>query len=393
MKRKINPNFSHLVKSIREGYSGAQLEGSSRSQKTWSSIDFIIYLCTRIETNCKFIITRETFNSFKTTLYEDFNRRLPMFGISSPFAEVENVTRFNLFGSTIHLMGADTPIKFEGAGSDYFWMNEILDQPKSVFDQLEQRCRKFWWCDYNPKAYQHWVYDSLNNRPDINFLHTTFKDNPNISIPERRKILSYEPTTENIKNGTADEYRWNVYGLGLRSSREGVIFKNWKEGEFNDTLPYGYGLDFGSRDPDAMVKVAIDRANKKIYVKELIYQNELSTGQLFELINKVTETGKLIVADSAGTRTIQDLKGGKLNVIPVVKTPIVDGIRLMQDYELIISPESVNLKNELRDYVWLEKKGEIPSDVNNHLIDSLRYYVTTIIKPQPLFKGHKTLHY
>jgi len=219
-KRAISPNFAYLTKSLDEGKRGAILEGSSRSTKTWGGIDFLMFLCTKIEKRATIIIVRETYTSFKTTLYNDFNRRLPDYGISSPFIEKRDVDAFWLFGNKITLMGCDRPDKFEGATNDYFWMNEMLDQPRVVFDQLEQRNQKFWWGDYNPKYHDHWVYDNICKRDDVGFLHTTYLDNPFVSPGEKAKILGYEPTPYNIEQGTADEFRWRVYGLGLRGSHK-----------------------------------------------------------------------------------------------------------------------------------------------------------------------------
>ena len=46
-------------------------------------------------------------------------------------------------------------------------------------------------------------------------------------------------------------------------------------------------------------------------------------------------------------------------------------ISLLQDYDLIISPESINLIKELNNYCWLEKKSSTPVDKHNHLMNSM----------------------
>ncbi|MCU7583729.1 PBSX family phage terminase large subunit, partial [Riemerella anatipestifer] len=68
---------------------------------------------------------------------------------------------------------------------------------------------------------------------------------------------------------------------------EGVIFTNWKEGDFDTSIPYCYGQDYGfSIDPDTLVKVAIDHKRKIIYADEKYYgNNQLSTDDLY-LLNK-----------------------------------------------------------------------------------------------------------
>ena len=46
----------------------------------------------------------------------------------------------------------------------------------------------------------------------------------------------------------------------------------------------------------------------------------------------------------------------------------------MQDYDIIVDPESLNLIKELNNYRWLDK-GNKPCDNFNHLIDALRYVI------------------
>jgi PBSX family phage terminase large subunit len=243
----INPNLKHLVKSYNEGKRGAVLEGSSRSGKTWSSVDFIIFEASKPGVRHTFNIVKETYNSFKTTIYEDFNRRLPDFGIQSPFESAKEVSSFFLFGSKINLMGADKSSTKHGVGSDFTWINESLDVGKPVFDQLEMRCRRFWWMDYNPKVTDHYVYNQVCNRDDVAFLKTTFLDNPFISKTEKDKILGYEDTPRNRANGTVDTYMWDVYGMGKRAARIGLIFPNitWID-RFPENVDHVvYGMDFG----------------------------------------------------------------------------------------------------------------------------------------------------
>jgi phage terminase large subunit len=43
------------------------------------------------------------------------------------------------------------------------------------------------------------------------------------------------------------------------------------------------------------------------------------------------------------------------------------------DYKLIVCGPSPNLKTELNNYIWNDKKAGIPIDKFNHLIDPLRY--------------------
>ena len=103
----------------------------------------------------------------------------------------------------------------------------------------------------------------------------------------------------------------------------------------------------------------------------------LTTSQIYQL-NKQHCLDSLIVADSAEPRLISELQSAGLNIVPAIKGQgsVTYGIALLQDYDLIVTPESINLIKELNNYCWLEKKSNTPIDAHNHLLDALRYSVS-----------------
>jgi phage terminase large subunit len=165
-----------------------------------------------------------------------------------------------------------------------------------------------------------------------------------------------------------------------------VIYPNWSYGEFDTSLPHGFGLDFGFHpDPDAMVKIAIDEKNRKIYAKECFYQNNLQISELKQEVKFYAKPHELIIADSADPRMISELRSSGLNVKGVVKAEgsVTEGIRLVQDYDIITDKDSINLVKELRNHTWNDKKAGIPNKGFNHLLSGIRYYAqsTTARKP------------
>jgi phage terminase large subunit len=82
---------------------------------------------------------------------------------------------------------------------------------------------------------------------------------------------------------------------------------------------------------------------------------------------------ELIVADCAENRLIFDLQSD-FNIKPVKKTgTVAQWLRLMQDYEMIITERSHNLAKEFSNYSWSDERAGIPIDAFNHGIDSGRY--------------------
>ena len=385
MSRKINKNLIQLRKSYNSGQSGCVLEGSSRSGKTYSSIDFLVYLASRLEIKGTLNIIKETYNSFKTTLYEDFKRRLPQFGIKSPFDyDIQDIQTFKIFDLKINLIGADKPSKFHGASCDFMWINESVHVAKKIFDQGEMRCRKFWWMDYNPSFEKHYIYDTVIPRPDVDYLKTTYEDNDFISEKELNKILSYDPNNpDNIKNGTADAYMWNVYGLGKRTAQKGLVFKQWFEyTELNEDYDYLtlFGIDWGGNDPTTLIEVNFRRDKPEMYIKEHLYQPLILNNDLATLIKEVNPNNVEVVCDSARKDPRFELMNHGINAIGATKGQgsIIDGIRNMQQYKIFIHTDSENAKNEFNTYRYVvdqktDKVLNVPEDDNNHIIDPARY--------------------
>ena len=234
----------------------------------------------------------------------------------------------------------------------------------------------------NPATKEHFIYkkffedkgiESGTNliKGDTTYIHTTYLDNiQNLSE-------SFIAQIENIKNRRPEKYKHQILG-GWLDKAEGVIFNNWTIGKYENVGTTVYGQDFGfSNDPTTLIECNIDASNKRIYINERYSLQALTTSQIYQL-NKQHCLDSLIVADSAEPRLINELQTLGLNIVPTIKGQgsVTYGISLLQDYDLIITPESINLIKEMNNYCWLEKKSNTPIDKHNHLIDALRYAVS-----------------
>lgn len=344
-------------------------QGSTGSSKTWSLLQLLYLIAKQSEEGLVISITSYALPHLKMGAIRDFDKILIEFGVNP--GDICNKTEniYKVGKSIIEFFGIEGNLaKVHGPRRDILFINEANKKiTYDIFDQMHTRTRVCTFLDYNPTA-EFWVHTEVMPNFKHNYIHSTWRDNPYLSETEKQKILGkYD------KKGFENWVK--VYGEGEIGILEGQIFVNWTFGEFDNTLPYGYGLDFGYHpDPDAMVKVAIDEKRKKIYLDECFYNTGQSTADLRQaVISSKEKPEDLVVADCADPRMIKELKG--LNVHAVTKDGSVsEWIKIMLEYEIISTETSYNLMRERDNYIWSDKKAGIPIDAFNHLIDAWRYY-------------------
>lgn len=253
--------YNHQIKD--NSFSGIYLlEGGSRSGKTFDIIRFLYVWANAVSkrgVSGKFLVTRETMVDLKMSAYLDFIDFLKYINVYDLSKHNRSDHVYKIGNIDFFFVGADNPEKFKGPQWLGCWVNEAIPYfSKDAFDQIDQRTTGFKIIDYNPKVLNHWVY-KIQNRPDTKFIHSTITKNPFAPEAAAKRIFGYEPTPENVKYGTADQTKWEIYGLGKRGGYSGLVYPNWtkitKEPESMQTL--GYGLDFGfANDPTAAVEIS-----------------------------------------------------------------------------------------------------------------------------------------
>jgi phage terminase large subunit len=347
-------------------------EGGTRSSKTYSLAQLAYTIAIQGITPIIFSIVSETMPHLRKGVMRDFFSFLKAHNLyfEKDHNKSDNIYQVNK--SIIEFFSVDTPGKVHGPERDYLFVNELQYIDYDTFFHLAQRTRKQIFADWNPVS-EFWVYEQFINNPqykeDITVVHSTLLDNPFLAEEIKKDIYLRAERDENYKQ---------VYLLGKIGKLEGVIYPNWSYGEFDESLPYGFGLDFGFHpDPDAMVKVAVDEHRRRIYAKECFYLNNLQISDLRKEVKLYARSHELIVADSADPRMISELKNTPLNIKGVEKKEgsVIEGIRLVQDYDIITDKDSLNLVKELRNHTWNDKKAGIPNKGFNHLLSGVRYYI------------------
>lgn len=367
---KANPNFVYLKAKVPK-QRVTLLQGGTRSGKTYSIVYYIIWLCrTYKDAGLEIDICRDTFTALKSTAWKDFKDVLLQHGLYHPDYHHKSDHAYILFGNQINYYGADNPDKIHGRARDILWINEAHQFPEETIDQLFPRTRYRIIADYNPALpVEHWLDPYIEKYPPC---ITTYKNNPHLTKSQ----------IADIESKITNQYWWKVYGTGERATPTGAVFNNWTIGDFVDQELSGYGQDYGfSQDPSTLIRVAINKNQKKIYLQECFWEIGLNTGQLFDL-NRQHANNELIVGDSAEPRLIHELHSRGLNIIESEKGTgsVTAGISIMSEYEIIIDGKSRNLIKEFSNYQWLDKTNKTtPKDAWNHGIDAARYYIYKIL--------------
>ncbi len=367
------------------------VSGGRGSGKSFSVNALLVMLT--YEAGHTILFTRYTLTSAYISIIPEFIDKLEQFGSMEHFHITKDEILNKKTGSKIIFRGIKTSSGDQTANLKSLqgittWVvdeaEELTDEQK--FDTIDLSVRQKGNKNrviliLNPTTKEHFIYTrffeskgvqegSNITKDNTTYIYTTYIDNiDNLS-------KSYIEQIAQMRERRPEKYKQQMLGAWLNKA-EGVIFDNWTIGEFKRTSVSVWGQDYGfAADPSTLVEVNINSSTKTIYLKECFYLQRLTTTHIADLNIKHAKDG-LIIGDSAEPRLLSEIKAKGCNVKPSIKGQgsVTYGISLLQDYDLVVTPESTNLIKELNNYSWLERKSNTPVDKWNHLIDAIRYAV------------------
>ena len=322
-----------------------------------------------------------------------------------------------IMGEKVYCIGADNVrqvAKIRGSEIAYVAIDEATDINKEVFEMLKSRLSLPWSCcdaTTNPASPNHWFkefLDSADRGVDVYLQEYTIYDNP--FLPQ--------DYVRNLEAEYAGTVWYDRYILGKWTLAEGLIFPNFADALYT-TEPagvvekYRISIDYGTSNPFAALLWEL--VEGVWYAVDEVYYSGRDEGwqktdneyldMLEDLIEPIKDSLTSSVTSPWGYTEDRTSK------IPVIVDPsaasfiallrksdhfrpmhadndVINGIRetntAIRNGLIKVNARCKNWVKEAQSYVWdTDSTEDKPIKNNDHLMDSMRYFVKTsrIVKP------------
>ncbi len=367
---KTTSIFFRNMEAYNKGFRYIVNKGSTRSSKTYSILQTLLWIAENSETGRTISIVSESLPHLKRGCIRDFKTML----MDEDKWEAKNWNAtdkiYRIKDSVIEFFSADNPSKVHGPSRDILYLNECINIDYETYRQMAIRTTVSIFLDCNP-SFEFWLDEKILTQSQSILIHSTYRDNEHLT----------QAQIEEIESNRSDSGWWQVYGEGLTGSRQGVVINNW---DIVTDMPQTYkkrwiGIDFGfTNDPTAIIDIRLHQG--ELWIDELLYAkgyDNMMIAQLLLTMNIPPQTA--IIADSAEPKSIKEIASQGWRVEPATKgkDSINSSISTLNRYKKHITQGSLNVLNEYRNYRWktdeFGRATNIPIDRYNHSIDAQRY--------------------
>jgi len=236
---------------------------------------------------------------------------------------------------------------------------------------------------------RNWLYDFYmrgfsDDFPEWCSIRSDYRENPRIiesDITEARISMSKAQFKQEYE-AEFNELQGAIYSLDsdciIARLRESL-----KPSEYDVVM----SIDFGSRDPNAIVVLFIDLNERKAFLVDEFQKADMTTDQLAEVIHKFEEkyNPDVIFGDAAARQTMWDLAQDHDITCRLSKKSVIDGINfvasLLDNKALLVDASCTQSINAISNYQWKESfnsrdeytKEKPLHNEYSHLCDALRY--------------------
>ena len=366
------------------------LEGSVSSGKTWISLVMWAFWVRTMPDNVPYLMVAKSLTTLKRNcLYV----LLELVGEDN-FQFSVNSKEGLLFGRKIFLEGANdirAEAKFRGLTLQGAYCDELTQFPHDVFVMILSRLRKpgaKLIATTNPDSPSHWLKtEYIDRAAELDFLDVKFLLDDNSTLPR--------DYVDNIKREYVGVF-YDRFILGNWVNAEGMIYPMYRDGfcEVPESAPTDYALSIDYGTQNAFAALLWEKHGETWYaVKEYYYSGRATNKQktddeygvdmdnfIEHIADKFAVYRLETIIDPSAASFIALLKKKQWSKVRAARNDVEDGIRETASaiYRGLIkfAPDLKNLKKEFEGYIW-EEGTEKPLKVNDHLMDSMRYFVAT----------------
>ena len=388
-------------------YDAIICDGSVRSGKTMAmSIGYLLWSMRSFDHET-FAFCGKTIDSLKRNVVMPIQKWMagvmqPKINLSKNYMDVEwqgHHNRYYFFGGKDESSYA----LIQGITLAGVLLDEVALMPRSFVDQATARCSVTGskiWMNCNPDgSEEHWLYkewiDSVHGKAgEKNRLHLHFTMDDNPSLAERIK--------ERYRNMYTGVF-YKRYILGLWVMAEGLIYDMFdpekhvvdpKDIPAIHPASYYVSCDYGTQNATAFHLWGQGMDGIWYCIREYYYSGRDAAEQKTntEYANDLEKwldgiKPQKIVVDPSAASFIAELKKRGYSV-KKAKNDVLDGIRflasLLMNCSIKFSSDCTMTLKEFASYVWdakaSEKGEDKPLKVFDHAMDSIRYFVYTIIR-------------
>lgn len=375
---------------------GIIADGAIRSGKSLSmSLSFVLWAMTDYNGQ-NFAMCGKTVGSFRRNVLFWLKLMLKSRGYNVQDSRAENLCIVSKGAKTNYFYifgGRDERSQdlIQGITLAGVFLDEVALMPESFVNQATGRCSvngSKMWFNCNPSSPSHWFkvnWVDQAKRKNLLYLHFTMDDNLSLSAKIKAR---YERTYTGVF--------YDRYVRGLWVLAEGLIYSMYEQAiekpPEGKAEQYVLSIDYGTL--NAFAALLWGKYGGVWYAVDGYYYSGRDEGQQltdeeygqkidsrFGQYSNDYEKMKVIIDPSAASFITLMKKKKKYKVIPA-DNAVIDGIRetatAMQTGLIKISPEIKEWRTEAAGYVWDDNPVEDrPVKVNDHYMDSMRYFVKT----------------
>lgn len=378
-------------------------DGAIRSGKTVAMICSFLRFTQKRHKAQNFIIAGKTAGSLKRNVIQPMLQILTAWGWDYYYNRSDN---YIVVGSnTYYLFGANTEASqdsLQGLTAAGGFADEVALFPQSFVEQMIGRCsvsgsKLFFNC--NPKSPYHYFKENYIDKAEekrIYHLHFTMDDNLSLAAEVKERF-------KRMFSGVF----FKRYILGLWVQAEGIIYDMFSDehivrSEERAYIEYYVAADYGTQNPMVFLLFGKTLSGQWYLVDEYYYSGRDKGAQktdeeyhadLVAFLNG--RQIRQIIIDPSAASFIATVRKHALYNVRKGKNDVIQGIRntatALMKKEILINDCCKNTIKEFYSYVWdekaLERGEDLPTKVNDHAMDALRYFINTILsKSTTIFK-------